>query len=61
MAASTNVANTTADRPCLYDDDGGGSLQAQITKSMDENVEYLVIATFYNPSTTSGNITIWTQ
>ena len=42
----------------LYDDDSGGNTQAQITKTVQANKEYLVIISFYNPSTMSGDFSI---
>ena len=44
----------------LYDDDSAGNYQAQLTKTVQANKEYLVILTFYDPSATSGAVTIRT-
>ena len=44
----------------LYDDDSAGNSQAQLTKTVQANKEYLVILTFYDPSVTSGAVTIRT-
>lgn len=44
----------------LYDDDSAGNYQAQLTKTVQANKEYLVILTFYDPSSTSGEVTIRT-
>jgi hypothetical protein len=57
MQATSN----NADYPSLYDDDSGGSMQAKITKNMTKGKEYLVIACFYNPNTTSGSLTVQSQ
>jgi len=45
----------------LYDDDSGEGLQAQLTKSVVANKEYLVIISFYNPHTMSGKFAIKTS
>ena len=48
---NTDIAN-------LYDDDSGGNLQAQLSKYVQAGKEYLVIISFYNPSTMSGEFSI---
>ena len=48
---NTNAAN-------LYDDDSGGNLQAQLSKYVQAGKEYLIIISFYNPSTMSGDFSI---
>lgn len=45
----------------LQDDDSAGNYQAQLTKTVQANKEYLVILTFYDPSATSGAVTITTR
>ena len=54
-----NGSNYSADN--LYDDDSGGSLQAQLTKSVQANKVYLAIISFYNPHTMSGSFSINTS
>lgn len=54
-----NGSNYSADN--LYDDDFGGSLQAQLTKSVQANKVYLAIISFYNPHTMSGSFSINTS
>ena len=51
---STLPISTSASQPSTYNDDGGGNLQAKITKTLDANVPYLVIISAYNPATQSG-------
>ena len=44
----------------LYDDNSAGSFQAQVTKTVTANKEYLVIISFRNPSYMSGEFKITT-
>ena len=46
---------------CLYDDDSGEDNQAQLTKYVQANKEYIVIICFYNPNTMSGEFYITTS
>ena len=46
---------------CLYDDDSGEDNQAQLTKYVQANKEYIVIICFYNPNTMSGEFSITTS
>lgn len=45
----------------LYDDDSGEYLQAQLTKTVEANKEYLVIISFYSPHASSGDFSIHTR
>lgn len=47
-----------ADSPNLYDDDAGDNLQGRVRKSVQAGKEYLVIISFYNPNTMSGDFSI---
>lgn len=51
-------ANSNYDVDNMYDDDSGGNYQAKITKRVQANKEYLVIISFYNPNTMSGEFSI---
>ncbi len=51
---STAPISSSAIQPSTYNDDGGGNLQAKITKTLDANVPYLVIISAFNPATQSG-------
>lgn len=60
--ASTEIiaqySNSNYDVDNMYDDDSGGNYQAKITKHVQANKEYLVIISFYNPNTMSGDFSI---
>ena len=43
---------------CLYNDDGGGNLQARITSNMTAGKQYLIVISAYNITTTAGNTTL---
>ena len=45
----------------LYDDDSAGNFQAEITKNVTANKEYLVLISFFNPSYMSGEFKIQTS
>ena len=49
---------TNMDCDNLYDDDTYGNLQALLSKKVQAGKEYLVIISFFNPSTMSGDFSI---
>lgn len=57
----TEYDGSNSDATNLYDDDSGGDLQAQLTKTVEADIEYLVIISFYNPHTSSGDFSINTR
>lgn len=59
-ALSVAYTGNNQNAACLYDDDSGTDFQAQLTKYVQANKEYIVIISFYNPNTTSGEFSITT-
>lgn len=55
---STDLISSNANAASVYNDDGAGNLQAKITKTLDANVPYLIIASAFNPSSQSGSYTL---
>lgn len=55
---STDAISSNLNGASIYNDDGGGNLQARITKELDSNISYLIILTSYSPSMQSGNYII---
>jgi len=56
---STAPISSNFNNPSVYNDDGGGNLQARIVKTLDANIPYLIIVAAYNPSTTSGSYVLY--
>ncbi len=56
---STDSISSDYNRPCVFNDDGAGNLQAKIVKkNLTVGVTYFVVVGPYNPSTQSGHFSL---
>lgn len=52
---STKPISSNFSQPSVYNDDGGGNLQAKIVKHLEAGVPYMIILSTYNIATQSGD------